>query len=588
MCPACTNVWVRDLGNYRYPVEKIGKFPTQYGKEDPRFQFIQYMENSSLMFLLVEVSAILHTCGHIQIRSEIDQYVSGEDIALKVIKKGLVVAIFSAVLGMFQFGYNTGVINSPIKLIETFIEDVYIERRTDVAFMKSGLRTFLGSVVVSIFAIGGMIGGFTGGFIANKFGRKRGLMLNQFAGIVGAVLMGFSKHSRSFEMLIIGRFFIGYNCGLNTILVPMYISEISTANLRGGLGTVNQLAVTIGLLLSMVLGIEPILGSEKGWPFLLGIAVFPPILQLILLPLCPESPRYLLIYLNKEEEARKALMKLHSASSVENDIMEMRAEEIAQQQEARITISELLRSQSLRLPLIIAVIIQLSQQLSGINVVFYYSTTLFSAAGIGDDAAKYCTIGVGAVMIVMTVISIPLMDRAGRRTLHLYGLGGMFIFSIFVTISLLVKFIISWLSYLAVFSVLCYVVFFAIGPGSIPWMITAELFSQGPRPAAMSIAVLVNWSANFIVGITFPPIQSFLQNYTFLPYTVLLAIFWTFTYKKVPETKGKTFEEITAFFKRGQAPETPETVISSGLKEDTEFSEFKTGNENYIKKGFDQ
>ncbi|KAG1660918.1 Glucose transporter type 1 [Nymphon striatum] len=394
----------------------------------------------------------------------------------------------------------------------------------------------------------------------------------------------------------------------------MYISEISTANLRGGLGTVNQLAVTIGLLLSMVLGIEPILGSEKGWPFLLGIAVFPPILQLILLPLCPESPRYLLIYLNKEEEARKALMKLHSASSVENDIMEMRAEEIAQQQEARITISELLRSQSLRLPLIIAVIIQLSQQLSGINVsffinflfylstlffilfiyflsyeqVFYYSTTLFSAAGIGDDAAKYCTIGVGAVMIVMTVISIPLMDRAGRRTLHLYGLGGMFIFSIFVTISLLVKFIISWLSYLAVFSVLCYVVFFAIGPGSIPWMITAELFSQGPRPAAMSIAVLVNWSANFIVGITFPPIQSFLQNYTFLPYTVLLAIFWTFTYKKVPETKGKTFEEITAFFKRGQAPETPETVISSGLKEDTEFSEFKTGNENYIKKGFDQ
>ena len=143
------------------------------------------------------------------------------------------------------------------------------------------------------------------------------------------------------------------------------------------------------------------------------------------------------------------------------------------------------------------------------------------------------------------------MDRSGRRTLHLYGLGGMFIFSIFITISFLVKELVAWIWWLSVVSTLFYVVFFAVGPGSIPWMITAELFSQGPRPAAMSVAVLVNWSANFFVGIGFPTMQTTLENYTFLPFSVFLALFWVFTYRKVPETKNKTFDEIATLFRIG-------------------------------------
>ena len=135
-------------------------------------------------------------------------------------------------------------------------------------------------------------------------------------------------------------------------------------------------------------------------------------------------------------------------------------------------------------------------QLSGINAVFYYSTNLFITTGLSETSAKYATIGIGTVMVLMTLISIPLMDRSGRRTLHLYGLGGMFIFSIFITISFLVKVgyctaallalsrspvqeLVSWIWWLSVVSTLFYVVFFAVGPGSIPWMITAELFSQG-------------------------------------------------------------------------------------------------------------
>ncbi|KAK9701285.1 Sugar transporter [Popillia japonica] len=450
---------------------------------------------------------------------------------------------------MLQFGYNTGVINAPKVNIENFMKDVYKWRYGKD--MSAETVEVLFSLAVSIFAIGGMLGGFSGGMVANRFGRKGGLLLNNILGVCGACLMWFAKMSNAYEMIIVGRFIIGINCGLNTSLVPMYVSEIAPLNLRGGLGTVNQLAVTVGLLLSQVLGIEQILGTNDGWPLLLGLAVCPALLQLILLPICPESPRYLLITKQWEEEARKALRRLRASNQVEEDIEEMRAEQRAQTTEASISMMELICSPTLRMPLIIGIVMQLSQQLSGINAVFYYSTSLFTSSGLSEESAKFATIGIGAIMTGMTLVSIPLMDRTGRRTLLLYGLGGMFIFSIFITISFLIKEMIDWMSYLSVVSTLSFVMFFAVGPGSIPWMITAELFSQGPRPAAMSIAVLVNWLANFLVGIAFPSMRNALENYTFLPFSVLLAIFWIFTYKKVPETKNKTFEEILALFRQG-------------------------------------
>ncbi|XP_055530071.1 glucose transporter type 1 isoform X5 [Wyeomyia smithii] len=479
---------------------------------------------------------------------------------LRLLEQGLTFfltyAIFAAVLGMLQFGYNTGVINAPEVNIENFMKDVYKDRYGED--ISEEFIQQLYSVAVSIFAIGGMLGGFSGGWMANRFGRKGGLLLNNVLGISGACLMGFTKMSHSYEILFLGRFIIGVNCGLNTSLVPMYISEIAPLNLRGGLGTVNQLAVTVGLLLSQVLGIEQILGTNDGWPVLLGLAICPAVLQLLLLPICPESPRYLLITKQWEEEARKALRRLRASNQVEEDIEEMRAEERAQQSESSISTIELICSPTLRAPLIIGIVMQLSQQFSGINAVFYYSTSLFMSSGLTEESAKFATIGIGAIMVVMTLVSIPLMDRTGRRTLHLYGLGGMFIFSIFITISFLIKEffgyvqeMIDWMSYLSVVSTLAFVVFFAVGPGSIPWMITAELFSQGPRPSAMAIAVLVNWMANFVVGIGFPSLKTALENYTFLPFSVFLAIFWIFTYKKVPETKNKTFEEILALFRHG-------------------------------------
>ncbi|XP_055940674.1 glucose transporter type 1-like [Argiope bruennichi] len=460
----------------------------------------------------------------------------------------LVFAIFAAVLGMVQFGYNTAVINAPQKVIQDFITSVHFARTGN--HISDDNRDLIWSIAVSIFAIGGMVGGITGGTIATKFGRKGGLLLNNIMGVAGAALMTFSKACGSYEMLILGRLAIGFNCGLNTALVPMYLSEISPVTLRGGLGTLNQLGVTVGLLLSMVLGIQDILGTEERWPYLFGVAVIPAALQLLLLPLCPESPRFLLITKQQEYSAREALEKLRCTVQVEDDLEEMRNEERAQEQEPQMTVCQVMRNKSLQLPLLIAIVMQLSQQLTGINAVFYYSTGLFMNAGLSEAVSHYATMGVGVIMVVMTLVSIPLMDRAGRRTLHLYGLGGMFFCSIFITISLLVRFLYEWVTYLSVVSTLSFVVFFAIGPGSIPWMITAELFSHGPRPAAMSIAVFVNWSSNFLVGLVFPQMQRVFENYSFLPFTGLLAIFWIFSYRKVPETKNRTFEEIAALFRR--------------------------------------
>lgn len=149
----------------------------------------------------------------------------------------------------------------------------------------------------------------------------------------------------------------------------------------------------------------------------------------------------------------------------------------------------------------------------------------------------------------MTLVSIPLMEKSGRRFLHLLGLGGMFVFSIFMTFSFVLQSTYDWLKYLSIVSMMLYIVFFAIGPGSIPWMIVAELFSQGPRSAAVSLAVLVNWSANVAVGQGFPPLfDNVTKNWTFMLFTVFLAIFWIFTFAFLPETKNKKVEEITAYF----------------------------------------
>ncbi|XP_032515601.1 glucose transporter type 1-like isoform X1 [Danaus plexippus] len=451
----------------------------------------------------------------------------------------LLVAVFAAVLGMLQFGFNTGVINAPRSFIENFIKENY-EVNSETMF----------GVIVSIFAIGGMIGCPLASWVADTRGRKFALMVNAAFGVVGAVLMGFSKMSTSLAMLIIGRFLIGINCGFATTASPTYVSEIAPIRLRGAFGTVNQLAVALGLTLGQVLGIDVILGSDEGWPWLLGLAIVPSTIQFFMLILAPESPRYLLLVQRDEEQTRKVLSNLRGTSDINDEIKDMHDEDHAEKQEQKFSIADLIRIKFLRTPMIIGIVMHLSQQLGGINAVLYYSSSIFIKTGLSDGDARLASIGVGSMLFIMALVSIPLMDRLGRRTLQLVGLGGMTVFSVLMTIAFFTYENNTTMSIFAVIFTLLYVGFFGVGPSSIPWMILSELFSQGARSAAVSVGALVNWLANFIVGLTFIPLSDALGNFVFLPFTVLLIFFFAFTYFKLPETKNRTIEEVTAIFKK--------------------------------------
>lgn len=472
----------------------------------------------------------------------------------------LVFAVAVATIGSFQFGYNTGVINAPETIIKDFLNYTLEERSEDLP--SEVLLTTLWSLCVAIFSVGGMIGSFSVGLFVNRFGRRNSMLLVNLFAITGGCLMGFAKIAKSVEMLILGRLIIGIFCGLCTGFVPMYIGEVSPTALRGAFGTLNQLGIVVGILVAQVFGLDFILGSEELWPVLLGLTVIPAILQSAALPFCPESPRFLLINKKEEDRAKEILQHLWGTQDVAQEIQEMKDESTKMAQEKQVTVLELFRSSKYRQPLLVSVILQLSQQFSGINAVFYYSTGIFKDAGVQEPI--YATIGAGVVNTIFTIVSVFLVERAGRRTLHMIGLGGMAICSIFMTISLLLKDEYAAMSFVCIVAILVYVAFFEIGPGPIPWFIVAELFSQGPRPAAMAVAGCSNWTSNFLVGMLFPSAAAFLGAYVFIIFAVFLVIFLIFTFFKVPETKGRTFEDITrAFEGQAQAGKTSAVEMNS-------------------------
>ncbi|KAI5628497.1 solute carrier family 2, facilitated glucose transporter member 1, partial [Silurus asotus] len=475
----------------------------------------------------------------------------------------LLLSVLTAVIGSLQFGYNTGVINAPQKIIQSFYNETWFDRYSEP--IPESALTSLWSISVAIFSVGGIFGSFSVGLFVNRFGRRNSMLFVNVLAFVSAALMGFSKMAASWEMLIIGRFVVGLYSGLSTGFVPMYVGEVSPTSLRGAMGTLHQLGIVIGILIAQVFGLDMILGNAELWPFLLSFTFIPALLQCVMLPFCPESPRYLLIIRNEENKAKSALKKLRGTTDVSADMQEMKEESRQMMREKKVNILELLTSPLYRQPLVIAVVLQLSQQLSGINAVFYFSTSIFETAGVKQPV--YATIGAGVVNTAFTVVSLFLVERAGRRSLHLTGLMGMAVSAVLMTIAQALQVQVPWMSYMSIIAIFAFVAFFEIGPGPIPWFIVAELFSQGPRPSAFAVAGFCNWTANFIVGMCFQYVANLCGAYVFIIFTVLLLIFFVFTYFKVPETKGRTFDEISAGFQhtaQGIEKASPEEMNSLG------------------------
>nr|CDS17006.1 solute carrier family 2 facilitated glucose [Echinococcus granulosus] len=428
----------------------------------------------------------------------------------------------------FQFGFQTGVINSPLPLIEKFIQNICISRSGPPS---SEFVQAMSSLVVAGFPIGGIFGALFGGSVSNKVGRKLSLFIFNIPMAIGSLLMMACQAAASFEMIIVGRVLVGFACGAFTGIAPVYLAEIAPVSIRGMSGIMHQLAIVSAILVSQILGLQELMGSTKLWPYLLGLTILPSVVLLLLFWICPDSPRYILLNSRDLEGAKSALYWLRGDTEVVNEeIRELLIEQDDgnENHAVKFPLKDLFHIKALRLALFVAVVAHLAQQFSGINAALFYSTSLFESIGLTSQAV-YATLGVGSMIVVITVVSIFLIERVGRRILLIGGLSMMLCSAVIITIGLALRNHASGLVYLAITFIYIFVGGFAIGPGSIPWFVVAELFVQETRDPAIVITVIVNWLAQI----------KYLKDFSFMPFIGLLVIFIALLYLYLPETKGR-------------------------------------------------
>ncbi|XP_066190648.1 solute carrier family 2, facilitated glucose transporter member 5-like [Sylvia atricapilla] len=452
------------------------------------------------------------------------------------------VALISAFGSSFQYGYNVSVINSPAPYMQDFYNKTYLDR-TGVP-MDGNFQTLLWSLTVSMFPLGGLFGSLMVWPMVNNCGRKGTLLINNLFSIAAAVLMGTSELAKTFEVIILSRVVMGIFAGLASNVVPMFLGEMSPKNLRGAIGVVPQLFITIGILAAQILGLHGILGNANGWPVLLGLTGIPSLLQLLTLPFFPESPRYLLIQKGNEEQARKALQRLRGREDVDDEIQEMYQEDRSEKEEGQFSVLSLFTFKGLRWQLISIIVMMAGQQLSGVNGVFYYADRIFESAGVASSSIQYVTVSIGAINVVMTLLAVFIVESLGRRILLLAGFLLCSVSCAVLTLALNLQNTVSWMSYLSIVCVIAYIIGHAIGPSPIPAVMITEMFLQSSRPAAFMVGGSVHWLSNFTVGLVFLYMEAGLGPYSFLIFCAICVATMLYIFFVVPETKNKTFMEI--------------------------------------------
>uniref|UniRef100_G3PFP2 Solute carrier family 2, facilitated glucose transporter member 5 n=1 Tax=Gasterosteus aculeatus aculeatus TaxID=481459 RepID=G3PFP2_GASAC len=456
----------------------------------------------------------------------------------------LLTSILAAVLGSLQIGYHTGNVNAPAKIIEEFFNHTWRVRHNQT--MPDHSLTLLLSLSVSIKDFGALLGSLGVKYLADSQGRRNSILIVNCLSVVGACLMSASKASQSFEVLILGRVVFGLFCGLVMSLNPLYIQEVSPTNLRGAFATLNQVSFATGILLGMVAGLETVLGTEHHWSMMLSLSVIPALIQYLVLPFCPESPRYLLINRGEESKAEAALMRLRGSSEKVFAELEEMKEEAAHTQSG-VTIHEVLQGAAgTKKPIILVLVINLGSKLSGFNAIINYSTRMFQAK---FDQAKYLTLGVGAVNVTFTLVAFFLMERAGRRRLLLTGFISIAVCNLLMTIVDSVLHLVPELRSLQVLLVFCLISAYELGPGPISWFIAAELFDQPGRPIAMAFTSMLNWGGKFVLALLFPPLLKVCGAYVYLLFMAVALVAFAFTWMRLPETKGRTFDDIAEEFR---------------------------------------
>ncbi|MGZ7043858.1 MAG: sugar porter family MFS transporter [Methanobacterium sp.] len=431
----------------------------------------------------------------------------------------IVAAVITAIGGLL-FGYDTGVISGAI----LFIREAF------------ALTTTSQEIVVSAVLIGAVIGASVSGVLADKYGRRIMIIVASIIFGVGAIFTALTPEVYS---LIAGRIVVGIAIGMASFIAPLYIAEVAPYNIRGALVSLNQLAITVGIVVSYL--VDFIFAPSGGWRYMLGLAFIPSLILGVGMYFMPYSPRWLMSK-GYVDRARSVLERIRATTKVNDEITEIKDSLVVERESKW---SDLL-DPAIRRALIIGVGLAIFQQLTGINTVIYYAPTILLFAGLQSAAVSIlATAGIGVINVALTVVAILLIDRVGRRPLLLFGLVGMVISLIILGLSFALPGLSGSLGILAVLSLMLYVGSFAIGLGPVFWLMISEIYPLKIRGRAMSTATVVNWGMNLLVAITFLSLIQILgASGTFWLYSIISVFAILFVYFRVPETKGKSLEEI--------------------------------------------
>nr|WP_255520825.1 sugar porter family MFS transporter [Saccharopolyspora sp. HNM0986] len=423
-----------------------------------------------------------------------------------------------AALGGLLFGYDTGVISAALLYIAP-------------AF---GLSTGMKEVVVASLLLGAVAGAMSGGPVVDRLGRKRTLLLVSAVFTAGALL---SAVAVDVAMLIVARVVLGLAIGASSLVVPAYIAEIAPPALRGRLVSMNQLMITIGIFVSYLVGYA--FAEMQGWRWMLGLAAVPSLAMLIGLLFLGESPRWLLAR-GRTDEARAELLRTRSAQEVDAEIDEIT---VAMREESKFSYRDLFRP-GLRPAVLLGFAVAATNQLVGVNAVIYYAPTILQQAGLGASASILSSVGIGAVNMVFTAIALLMIDRVGRRPLLiggtsvvivvLFGLGALYLLPSVQGLGL-------WLTG----GLMLYEAAFAASLGLAIWLINSEVFPTAVRGKASSVGTVTHWALDFLISISVLTLISALtETGLFWIYGVLGIIGLTYLYRNLPETKGRSLEDI--------------------------------------------
>ncbi|XP_066493478.1 solute carrier family 2, facilitated glucose transporter member 5-like [Tiliqua scincoides] len=434
------------------------------------------------------------------------------------------------------------------------VQDFYNISFGDVPSLSEdkNYNRFLTGITIALFPLGGTLGSFVVGPLTDDHGRKGALLVNSVFSMISAILVACSTVVEGYEFTMISRFASGVCSGIFYTAVPIYLSELSPTNLRGSLTLMPHFFLVFGVMIAQILALREILGTQEGWPILMSLVAILAFCQIIIMPTFPESPRYLLIQKGNEEKAREALKKLRNQEDVENEIKGLHQEDLAEKDEKNMNMLKLLSCPNLRRQVFNAISLACSQELVGINAAYHYTERIYIATNVGLDNVRFMTIISSTTILIILFIMLYIINFVERKTLLLVGLAVCGLCCVLLFVTLQYQDTVLWMSYAGTIVVNLYIIGHAIGPSTIPNVLTAEMFLQSSRSSAYVIQGFMHWLISFIIGVTYLNIEAKLKSHIFLLFIPFNIAAFIYSLKFLPETNNKTFLEIRMATQRTQ------------------------------------